>query len=143
MNIPGLLLSFVFPFAAMHLAVSKVNDILATLLLTTFMLVLLIILIPGQTLLPQIRILDTIIGAGLALAGVFVLWSSSHWKRPGILSLQYDIIQFILSIVHFYCCRTSSDPKKSSSLIFYYENVNRSSAALVDVPTVGTTWLAS
>jgi hypothetical protein len=87
MNIPGILLSFVFPFATMHLAVSKVNDILATLLLTTFMLVLLNILSPGQTLLPQIRILDTIIGAGLALTGVFVLWSFSHWKRPGILSL--------------------------------------------------------
>jgi len=87
MEIPGILLTFLFPFATMHLAVSKVNDILATLLLTTFMLVLLNILNPGQTLLPQIRILDTIIGAGLALAGVFFLWISSHWKRPGIMSL--------------------------------------------------------
>jgi uncharacterized membrane protein YccC len=51
------------------------------------MLVLLNILSPGQIFLPQIRILDTIIGAGLALAGVFVLWSSSNWKRLGILSL--------------------------------------------------------
>lgn len=47
-NIPGLLLSFVFPFATMHLAASRVNYILATLLLTTFMLVLLNILNPGR-----------------------------------------------------------------------------------------------
>lgn len=79
-NIPGLLLSFVFPFATMHLAASKVNYILATFLLTTFMLVLLNVLSPGQTLLPQTRILDTVIGAALALAGLFVLWSVSHWK---------------------------------------------------------------
>ncbi len=87
MDIPGILLSFLFPFAIMHLAISKVNDILATLVLTTFMLVLLNILSPDHTLLSQIRILDTIIGAGLALAGVFFLWISSHWNRPGILSL--------------------------------------------------------
>lgn len=79
-NIPGLLLSFVFPFATMHLAASKVNYILTTFLLTTFMLVLLNVLSPGQTLLPQTRILDTVIGAALALAGLFVLWSVSHWK---------------------------------------------------------------
>ena len=79
-NIPGLLLSFVFPFATMHLAASKVNYILATFLLTTFMLVLLNVLSPGQTLLPQTRILDTVIGAALALAGLLVLWSVSHWK---------------------------------------------------------------
>ena len=80
LNIPGLLLSFVFPFATMHLAASKVNYILATFLLTTFMLVILNILSPGQTLLPQTRILDTVIGSALALAGLFVLWGVSHWK---------------------------------------------------------------
>ena len=86
-NIPAVLLSFVFPFATMHLATSRVNYILATFLLTTFMLVLLNILSPGQTLLAQTRILDTIMGATLALAGLFVLWSVSHWKKSGIFSL--------------------------------------------------------
>ncbi len=85
-GIPGILLSFLFPFVTMHLAARKVNDILATFLLTTFILVLLNILSPGQTFLPQIRILDTIIGSGLALAGIFVLWGCSNWKRLGILS---------------------------------------------------------
>lgn len=80
LNIPGLLLAFVFPFATMHLATSRVNYILATFLLTTFMLVLLNILSTGPTLLAQTRILDTVIGAALALAGLFVLWRVSRWK---------------------------------------------------------------
>ena len=101
-DIPGILLSFVFPFATMHLAVSKVNDILATLLLTTFMLVLLNILSPGQTLLPQIRILDTIIGAGLALAGVFVRWSSLIGRNPGY--CHFSMISFGLSSLHCTFC---------------------------------------
>ena len=78
---PGLLLSFLFPFATMHLAMSRVNEILATILLSTFVLVLLNIMSHGQMLLAQTRILDTIVGAGLALAGVLALWSVSQWKR--------------------------------------------------------------
>ena len=58
---PGLLLSFLFPFATMHLAMSRVNEILATILLSTFLLVLLNIMSHGQMLLAQTRILDTIV----------------------------------------------------------------------------------
>jgi uncharacterized membrane protein YccC len=73
-NNPMLLLSFLFAFVAMQLAVSRVNQILTAMMLMTVVLVL-----PDQTLLAQTRILDTIIGTGLALAGVFLLWSVSHW----------------------------------------------------------------
>jgi hypothetical protein len=78
---PGLLLSLLFPFFTMQSAVSRVNYILSATMLTAFVLVLLNILTPEQTLLAQKRILDTIIGAGLALTGVFVLWIVSRWKR--------------------------------------------------------------
>jgi transposase len=43
--------------------------------------VLLNILIPGQLLLAQTRVLDTIVGAGLSLLGVFTIWSFSYFKR--------------------------------------------------------------
>jgi uncharacterized membrane protein YccC len=78
-NNPMLLLSFLFAFVAMQLAVSRVNQILRATMLMTVVLVLLNILTPDQTLLAQTRILDTVIGIGLALALVFLLWSFSHW----------------------------------------------------------------
>ena len=97
-NIPGLLLSFVFPFATMHLAASRVNYILATLLLTTFMLVLLNILSPGQTLLAQTRILDTIIGAALTLARVSFFRSSLIGRDP-----EYFLFSTLLFRLSFHC----------------------------------------
>jgi uncharacterized membrane protein YccC len=69
-----LLSSILFVFASTFFAVRNVNYALATLFLTPFVLVLLNILIPGQTLLAQVRIVDTLIGAGLSLLGVFTIW---------------------------------------------------------------------
>ena len=69
------LLSFIlFVFASTYFAVRNVNYALATLFLTPFVLVLLNILIPGQTMLAHVRIFDTLIGAGLSLLGIFIIW---------------------------------------------------------------------
>jgi len=68
------LLSFIlFVFASIFFAVRNVNYALATLFLTPFVLILLDILIPDQTLLAQTRILDTLIGSMLTLFGVFII----------------------------------------------------------------------
>ena len=76
------LLSFIlFILASSFFALRNVNYALATLFLTPFVLVLIDILIPGQTLLAQVRILDTLIGAGLALFGVSIVWLLSHLKK--------------------------------------------------------------
>ena len=61
----------------------KCNYALATLFLTPFVLVLLDVLIPGQIIFAQIRILDTIIGSGIAMLGVFIVWLFSHLKEHG------------------------------------------------------------
>jgi Fusaric acid resistance protein-like len=75
-------LSFIlFILASFFFAMRTVNYALATFFLTSFVLVLLDILIPGQTMLAQVRILDTLIGAGLTLVGVFILWLFSHLKK--------------------------------------------------------------
>jgi Fusaric acid resistance protein-like len=72
------LLTFIlFVLASSFFAVRNVNYALATFFLTPFVLVLLDILIPGQTLLAQTRILDTLIGAGLTLIGVSIVWMFS------------------------------------------------------------------
>jgi hypothetical protein len=69
------LLSFIlFVFASTFFAVRNVNYALATLFLTPFVLVLFNILIPGQTMLAHVRIFDTLIGAGLSLLGIFIIW---------------------------------------------------------------------
>ena len=76
------LLSFIlFVLACIYFALRNVNYALGTLFLTSFILVLLDILVPGQTILAQARILDTLIGAGLALLGVFIMWILSHLKK--------------------------------------------------------------
>jgi len=62
-------------------AVKNVIYALAAFFLTPFILVFLNVLIPSQTLLAQTRILDTIIGAGLSLLGVFIIWAFSYLKR--------------------------------------------------------------
>jgi len=80
------LLSFIlFVFASIFFAVRNVNYALATLFLTPFVLILLDILIPDQTLLAQTRILDTLIGSMLTLFGVFIIWTFS--KLFGITKL--------------------------------------------------------
>jgi uncharacterized membrane protein YccC len=76
------LLSFIlFVLASLFFAIKNVNYALATFFLTSFILVLLDILIPGQTILAQIRILDTLMGAGLTLLGVFIIWLFSRLKK--------------------------------------------------------------
>jgi uncharacterized membrane protein YccC len=75
------LLVSLFVLTSIFYAVKNVNYALAAFLLTPFILVFLNILIPGQTLLAQTRILDTIIGAGLSLLGVFIIWAFSYLKR--------------------------------------------------------------
>jgi Fusaric acid resistance protein-like len=75
------LLVSMFAFTSIFYAVKNVNYALASLFLTPFILVFLNILIPGQTLLAQTRILDTIIGAALSLLGVFSIWAFSYLKR--------------------------------------------------------------
>jgi uncharacterized membrane protein YccC len=75
-----LLLSILFVFASIFFAVRNVNYALATFFLTPFVLVLLL-LIPGQILLAQTRVLDTIIGAGLSLLGVFIIRWFSYLRR--------------------------------------------------------------
>ena len=76
-----LLLSTLFVFTSIFFAARNVNYAFATLFLTSFILVFMNILIPGQILLAQARILDTIIGAGLSLLGVFIIWVLSYLKR--------------------------------------------------------------
>jgi Fusaric acid resistance protein-like len=76
-----LLLSFLFILASVYFAVRHVNYTLATLFITSLILVLLNILNSGQTSLPQARVLDTLIGAALALFGQFLVWTGSYWKR--------------------------------------------------------------
>ena len=72
-------LSFIlFVLASSFFATRTVNYALATFFLTSFVLVLLDILIPGQTMLAQVRILDTLIGAGLTLLGVSIIWLFSR-----------------------------------------------------------------
>lgn len=80
--IPNIWLLFfiLFVLASSFFAVRNVNYALATLFLTPFVLVLLDVLIPGQTIFAQIRVLDTIIGAVLALLGIFIVWAFSHLK---------------------------------------------------------------
>ena len=75
------LLVSLFVFISIFYAVKNVNYALAAFFLTPFILVFLNILIPGQTMLAQTRILDTIIGAGLSLLGVFSIWAFSYLKR--------------------------------------------------------------
>ncbi len=76
------LLSFIlFALSSIYFAVRNVNYALGTLFLTSLVLVLLDILVPGQTILAQIRILDTLIGAGLSLLGVFIMWILSYLKK--------------------------------------------------------------
>ncbi len=76
------LLSFIlFALASTYFALRNVNYALGTLFLTPFVLVLLDILLPGQTIFAQIRILDTLIGAGLALFGVSITWILSYLKK--------------------------------------------------------------
>jgi hypothetical protein len=69
-----------FVFASVFYAVRNVNYALATFFLTPFVLILLL-LIPGQVLLAQTRVLDTIIGAGLSLLGVFIIRGLPYLKR--------------------------------------------------------------
>jgi hypothetical protein len=76
-----LLLSFLFILASAYFAVRHVNYALASLFITSSILVLLNILSAGQTSLPQARVLDTLIGAALALFGQFLVWTGSYWKR--------------------------------------------------------------
>jgi Fusaric acid resistance protein-like len=73
-----------FVLASLFFAMRTVNYALATFFLTPFVLVLLDILIPGQTMLAQVRILDTLIGAGLTLLGVFIIWLFSRLKKQDI-----------------------------------------------------------
>lgn len=75
------LYSILFMFASIFYAVRNVNYVVATLFLTPFVLLLLDILIPGQILLAQTRVLDTVIGAGISLLGVFIIWTLSYLKR--------------------------------------------------------------
>jgi hypothetical protein len=75
------LLVTLFVLTSIFYAVKNVNYALAAFFLTPFILVFLNILIPGQTLLAQTRILDTTIGAGLSLLGVFIIWALSYPKR--------------------------------------------------------------
>jgi uncharacterized membrane protein YccC len=70
-----------FVFASVFYAVRNVNYALWTFFLTPFVLILFNILIPGQIYLAQIRILDTMIGAGLSLLGVLIIRSFSYLKR--------------------------------------------------------------
>jgi hypothetical protein len=77
-----LLLSFLFVLASVYFAVRYTNYVLASLLITSLILVLLNILSPGQTSLPQARLLDTLIGAALALLGQFLIWTGHYWNRP-------------------------------------------------------------
>ncbi|MGA9152066.1 MAG: FUSC family protein [Candidatus Nitrosopolaris sp.] len=81
-NVHGLwfLCCILFVFASVFYAVRYVNYALATFFLTPFVLVLLL-LIPGQILLAQTRVLDTIIGAGVSLLGVFIIRWFSYLKR--------------------------------------------------------------
>jgi len=67
-----------FIFASICFAVRTVNYALETFFLTPFVLILLSILIPGQILFAEARILDTLIGAGLSLLGVLIIWSFSY-----------------------------------------------------------------
>jgi hypothetical protein len=76
-----MLFFIIFILASSFFAVRTVNYALATLFLTPFILVLLDILIPGQALLAQTRILDTLIGAGLTLLGVLIVWMFSYVKK--------------------------------------------------------------
>ncbi len=70
--------SILFVFTSIFYALKNVNYALAALFLTPFIVVFLNILIPGQTLLVQTRMLDTIIGAPL---GVFSIWAFTYLKR--------------------------------------------------------------
>ena len=81
MNSVWLLYFTLFLLASFFFAIKNVNYALATFFLTSFVLVLLDILIPGQTILAQVRILDTLIGAGLTLLGVFIIWLFSRLKK--------------------------------------------------------------
>ncbi len=75
-------LSFIlFALSSTYFALRTVNYALGTLFLTPFILVLLDILVPGQTIFAQVRILDTLIGAGLVLLGVFIMWTLSYLKK--------------------------------------------------------------
>ena len=67
------LLVTLFVFTSIFYAVKNVNYALAALFLTPFILVFLNILISGQTLLAQTRILD--------ILGVFIIWVFSYLKR--------------------------------------------------------------
>ena len=78
------LLVTLFVLTSIFYAIKNVNYALAAFILTPFILVFLNILIPGQTLLAQTRILDTIIGAGLSLLGVFIIWAFSYLKRKAL-----------------------------------------------------------
>jgi uncharacterized membrane protein YccC len=81
-NVHGLwfLCCILFAFASVFFAVRYVNYALATFFLTPFVL-LLLLLIPGQILLAQTRVLDTIIGAGISLLGVFIIRWFSYLNR--------------------------------------------------------------
>ena len=73
-----------FVLASFFFAIRTVNYALATFFLTSFVLVLLDILIPGQTMLAQVRIQDTLIGAGLTLLGVSIIWLFSRLTNQEI-----------------------------------------------------------
>ena len=75
------LLVSLFVLTSIFYAVKNVNYALEAFFLTPFIFVFLNILIPGQILLAQTRILDTIIGVGLSLLGVFIIWAFSYLKR--------------------------------------------------------------
>ena len=70
-----LLYCIMFVFASVFYAVRNIIYALWTFFLTPFVLILFNILIPGQIYLAQIRILDSMIGAGLSLLGVLIIRS--------------------------------------------------------------------
>lgn len=74
-----LLLAFVFAFCTMYYAMRGLNYGLGTILLTPFVLVLINVPSPGNSLLAEARILDTLIAAGLSLVMISVL--SVTFKR--------------------------------------------------------------
>ena len=75
------LVAFVFAFCAMYYAMRGLNYALGTTFLTPFVLVLINVPSPGNPLLAEARILDTLIAAGLALAMVSGLSLFSRSKH--------------------------------------------------------------
>jgi len=78
---PWVLLPFLFVFCALYFATRNINFGLGAVFITPFVLILVSIPNPGHPLIAETRILDTFIGAALALLTVSLLWISSRLKR--------------------------------------------------------------